>query len=195
MKRISILLVTVASLLTAGAASATALTPPGQGKIQCFNVAPGTCTLNTSGAKGSATLDTRRGGVAGVYIPGSNGSFYGVRLSRLKTLSFTHSGTAGVDPHWSIPIDIDNNGSAEFFALVASNSCSNGAGLVDVINDTTCTIFRSDDTTAAYENWGAFATSTGNPWVAHDSNLARVVADRSLGIWTVSNVTVGKPGA
>ena len=41
----------------------------------------------------------------------------------------------------------------------------------------------------------ALIAATGDAWISHDSNLARAVSDRSLGLWTVSNVTAGKPGA
>ena len=38
---------------------------PGHNKIQCFAGGDATCTLNSKGAKGSATLAVNAGGVAG----------------------------------------------------------------------------------------------------------------------------------
>jgi hypothetical protein len=143
-----------------------------------------------------ATLDTRLGGTSGVYYVGSSGkSFYGQRLSQIGALSFTYSGTLGVDPHWSVPIDTDGDGNTDLYALVPSNTCTNGSGLVDVIKDTTCEIFRTDNTTASYPNWDAFVVAVGlNAKVSLVDKTASVIADRGLGLWTVSNVVVGKPG-
>jgi hypothetical protein len=202
MKRISALLavVLVASLFSAGSASAARPgASPGQGKIQCFAGTPGTCTLLTSGAKGFATLDTTLGGAAGVFIPGYNDSFYGVRLSQVKALSFTYTGAVGAgapDPHWSIPIDgAGHDGYTDMWAYVSASTCNNGLGLVDVINDTTCTIYRSDDPLASYPNWAAFVAALGtNNWIALLDNYTFVISDSSQGLWTVGNLTVGKPG-
>jgi hypothetical protein len=202
-KRIPILLAgtLIASLITAGVAVAAAPSAaPGQGKIQCFtDGALGACTLGTSGAKGTATLDTTAGGVAGAYIPGYNSSFYGVRLSQVKALSFTYTGPGDVDPHQSIPIDTDHDGYTDFFAAVPAGSCNNGAGLVDIINDTTCTIYRNDDALASYTNWAAFVAAIGtNNWIALNDYYTFVIADStptsSQNVWTVGNLTVGKPG-
>jgi len=197
MKRTPILLAVVASLSTAGGAIAAAPAPPGQGKIQCFNVAPGTCTLSTNGAKGTATLATRRGGVAGVYIPGTNNSLYGQHLSKVTALSFTYSGTTGVDPHWSIPIDGSDAGTdTDYFVSVAAGSCNNGLGVVDVINDPTCTIFINTSPLVSYPNWAAYVASDTNLFIANDINYAFVIADSTVGggVWTVGNLTLGKPG-
>lgn len=198
---------TVAGLAVAG--TATAGPPgaaPGQGKITCFTDGVlGTCTLNSGGAKGTATLNTTAGpgAVAGAFIPGYNSSFYGVRLSAVKALSFTYSGVPSLaDPHWSIPIDATESGDAhdgltDFFAAVSASSCNNGVGLVDVINDPTCTIYRNDNASVSWPNWAAFVAAMGtNTWVANDINYAFVIADSTDGggVWTVGQLTLGKPG-
>lgn len=187
-----------AAIFTALVASFAVAAPPGaapgQNKIQCFADPPGVCTLNSNGAKGSANLDTTAGGVAGVYFVGFNDSFYGVQLSQITKLSFTVIGTPGIDPHWSIPIDTNNDGNTEAFAFVASGTCNNGTGLVDVIGDATCSVnYLGTD----YPNWAAFvAAQPAISEVALTDNYAFVIADTSggLGYWTVSNLTVGKPG-
>jgi hypothetical protein len=191
----------IASLAVVG--TATAGKPgaaPGQGKIQCSAGGGGVCTILTSGAKGFATLDTTAGGAAAVFIPGYNDSFYGVRLSQVKALSFTYSGVVGEgapDPHQVIPIDTSSpqDGFTDIFAFVSASTCNNGNGLVDIINDTTCTIYRSDDALAAYPNWAAFVAALGtNNWIALNDYFTFVIADSSQGFWTVGNLTVGKPG-
>lgn len=197
MKRFSVLFagLLMTSLFSVGTASAGGQPgAPGQGKITCFSGGGGVCTLNSGGAKGTATLDVTAGGAAGVYIPGYNSSFYGVRLSQIKALSFTYTGVApGPDPHQSIPIDTNGDGNTEYFVFVSASTCNNGAGLVDIINDTTCTIYG--DGGATYPNWNAFATGDGTNFrIALLDNYTFVIADSSLGSWVVGNVTVGKPG-
>ncbi len=84
-------------------------TAPGQNKIVCFQSGAATCTLNNSGAKGSATLTVTGAGDASVYFTGFNDSIYGVLLSDVTQLSFMYTGTAtGGAPRLSIPIDEDN---------------------------------------------------------------------------------------
>lgn len=66
---------------------------------------------------------------------------------------------------------------------------------MDVIHDATCTIFRNDDPLASYPNWAAFVAAVGpNAKIATLTDYAFVIADSSIGVWTVSNVTLGKPG-
>lgn len=207
MKRVTILLVAVASAASfTVVGTATAATPgaaPGQGKITCLSDNGGVCTVNTGGAKGTVTLDTTGAPVdpavavqAGAYIPGFNSSFYGVRLALVKALSFTYSGVAsGPDPHQSIPIDTDDDGFTDYFVFVSASTCNNGAGLVDVINDTTCTIYG--DAGATYPNWKTFATTAGtNFYIALNDYFTFVFADSTPGggVWVVGNLTVGKPG-
>ncbi len=178
-------------------------TAPGQNKIACFDGgggAGGTCTLNTKGAKGSATLETSTGGAAGVYYLGYNDSIYNVPLAGVSMLSFNYTGTAtGGAPRFSIPIDEDNstttNGGAgygvgtEAFAFAGAALCNNGNGLVDVIKDATCDInYKGVD----YANWAAFAAAFPNAVVSF-GDYVFVIADEP-GTWTVNNVIIGKPG-
>src|SRR5438477_1735461 len=81
---------------------------PGQNKLSCSADGGATCTLSKSGT--TATINTTGGGAAAVYLAGYNTSFYGVRVGQVTNLSFTYTGTAGVDPHWSIPIDTNHDG-------------------------------------------------------------------------------------
>ncbi len=161
---------------------------PGKNPLTCF----GEPTACTSSGK-VATLNTNNGG-AGVYLPGFNSSFYGVRTALVTKLSNTVSGDAlGIDPRWSIPIDTDNDGYTNFFAFVSFADCNNGAGLVDVINDATCTIYRDS---VAYPNWSTMVTANPNDYIALNDNYAFIIADLSgvPGTWTIGSVQVGKPG-
>ena len=188
-------------LLALGAGSVLAATPgtaPGQNKLLCFDGgggAGGTCTLNANGAKGTAKLNTSTGGAAGVYYTGYNASIYDVLLTKVTQLSFTVSGSSmATDPHFSVPIDTGNDDVTDFWAFVPAGSCNNGQGKVDVIGDSTCTIYRSDDALASYANWKAFAAALPSTAVVSFGDYVFVIADSSNGIWTVGNVTIGKSG-
>ncbi|MBA3235258.1 MAG: hypothetical protein H0T59_04570 [Chloroflexi bacterium] len=189
MKRYSILLAIVASLaISATALAAPSGAAPGKNPLTCFGE-PTACTSNGK----TATINTNNGG-AGVYLPGFNTSFYGVRTVLVTKLSNTVTGGAlGIDPRWSIPIDANHDGYTNFFAFASFADCNNGAGLVDVINDSTCTIYRDG---VAYANWTAMVTANPNDYIALEDNYAFIIADLSgaPGIWTISNVSVGKPG-
>ena len=65
---------------------------------------------------------------------------------------------------------------------------------MDVINDTTCTVYYED---GVYPNWQTFATTAGTNFeIAATDNYAFVIADGSgaSGVWTISNLQIGKPG-
>ncbi len=166
---------------------------PGQNKLTCSADAPAACTVEKSGK--AATIDTTAGGgAAAVYLSGFNTSFYGVRTSEVTTLSNTVSGdTLGIDPRWSIPLDTNHDGNTDLFAFAAFADCNNGAGLVDVINDPTCTIYRDG---VAYPNWTAMVTANTNDYISLNDYYAFIIADGSgaPGTWTISNMKVGKPG-
>jgi hypothetical protein len=168
---------------------------PGQNKIACWTDGNATCTLNSSGAKGSATLTVS--GLpadAAVYFLRWNGSIYGAALSSITQLSFTYTGTplAG-SPRFSIPIDNTGSGYTTFWAYASAYYCNNGAGLVDVINDPTCTIYVSNDPLISYPNWAAFVAAYPTATVAAIDNYLFVIAD-DVGTWTVNHVTIGKSG-
>jgi hypothetical protein len=184
--------VAVGALLAAAPAFANApSTAPGKNKIVCFQSGDATCTLNSKGAKGSATLTVTGAGDASLYYEGYNGSVYGALLSDIDRLSFTYTGTptAG-SPRFSIPIDENDDGLTEAFAFVGANLCNDGYGLVDVIHDATCDVnYQGVD----YANWAAFVAAYPDAKVALTDNYLFVIAD-DVGTWTVNNVTIGKPG-
>ena len=194
MKRIATALAVVSMLaITAPASAGNPST--GKNAITCFG-APASCTLVS---KTSARLNTTVGTGGGVYIPGFNKSFYGVRTALVTKLSNTVRGnTLGIDPRWSIPIDdasINYDGYTDYFLFAAFGDCNNGVGVVDVINDPTCTLYRSD-TNQSFPNWAAFVSENPNTYIAALDNYAFIIADLSgaPGIWTISNMVVGKPG-
>ncbi len=178
-------------VLSTSAIAATPTTAPGKNKVVCFASGDATCTPNSKGAKGSATLDVTGAGAAALYYTGYNDSVYGVLLSDLSQLSFTYTGTptAG-SPRFSVPVDENNDGLTEAFAFVPAISCNNGNGLVNVINDSTCTIYYGSN---SYANWAAFAQAYPAAEIALSDNYLFVISD-DIGTWTVNNVTIGKPG-
>jgi hypothetical protein len=183
------------SIASAAGPNGPPSTAPGKNPLTCFADPPATCTSNGK----TATFSTASGGVAGVYLAGYNSSFYGVRTNLVTKLSNTVSGsTLGIDPRWSIPIDVGplHDGYTDYFVYVSFANCNNGAGLVDVINDPTCTIDMGDGSNTSYPNWAAFVTANPNTYIALNDYYAFVIADGSgaPGTWTVSNVQVGKPG-
>jgi hypothetical protein len=102
----------------------------------------------------------------------------------------------GIDPHWMIPIDSDHDGWTDYLLSVPLAGCNNGAGLVDVINDPTCTIYRGDDALVSYPNWAAFVTANPSTYISLNDYYAFIIADGSgdPGVWTIGNMKVGKPG-
>lgn len=149
----------------------------------------GVCTLNASGT--GATLNNSvavgSGDYSGVYYATSSVS--GKSLSDITELSFTYTGTptAG-SPRISLPIDTNNDGTTDFYAFIGAFYCNDGAGLVDAIHDTTCTIFNTGGPVAGYANWAAFVTA--NPTWRVSSSVPFVIAD-DAGLWTVDNVHFG----
>ncbi len=149
----------------------------------------GLCTLNPSGT--GATLDNSvavgSGDYSGVYFATS--SLSGKLLSQVSDLSFTYTGTptAG-SPRISLPIDADANGTTDFYAFISAFHCNDGAGLVDPLNDTTCTIFYTDGPVAGYVNWAAFVAAHSTWRVG--SSVPFIIAD-DAGFWTVDNVHLG----
>ncbi len=104
-------------------------------------------------------------------------------------------------PRFSILIDEDGPGplvpgqklgdpapapGAETYVFISAADCNNGAGLVDVINDSTCTVYYGAE---IYSNWDAFITAYPDATLY----FAFVVADQP---WTgtISSLKIGKPG-
>ena len=188
------------------ASAAPVPTAPGQNKLQCFDGTTdggfgGTCTLNSSGAKGAATLnlssDNANGDYAGVYTLQSK--LYGTVLTDITQLTYQYTGTIAPQPgnlSYNIPIDTDNDGATDFFAFVDAFYCPGVDGEVDIINDSNCVIYAGGVT--PYANWAAFvAAQPAGTKVATD-NYVFIVAERTplepSAIWTVNNVKFGKAG-
>lgn len=173
-----------------------AVAPAGQNKLQCLQSGDAVCTLKNSGAKGEATLNITGVGAASVYYLKWNGSIYGNRLSSITQLSFSYTGTpvAG-SPRFSIPVDTNNDGYTDFFAFASAYYCNDGHGHVDVIKDTTCAIYVSNDPLVSYPNWAAFAAAQpATSTVSLSDYYLFLIAD-DIGKWTVNSVIIGKSGS
>ena len=147
----------------------------------------GVCTLNGSGG---ATLNNSvpvgSGDYSGVYFASS--SISGKPLSQVTDLSFNYTGTATAgSPRISLPIDTNGDGATDFYAFIGAFYCNNGAGLVDPMNDSTCTIFYTGNTTGD-ANWATFVSL--HPTWRVRTDVPFIIAD-DPGLWTVSNVHLG----
>jgi hypothetical protein len=197
------IIVVLAMAMPVSAAAPT--TAPGQNKLQCFDGTTdggfgGTCTLNSSGAKGSATLDLSSsdpaGDYAGVFTADSN--LYGALLTDVTQVSYHYTGTIAPQPgnlSYNIPIDTDGDGSTEFYAFVDAFYCPGVNGVVDIVNDSVCVIYEGGVTPRA--NWADLLAANPGAKVATD-NFVFVIAERTpsepSAIWTVNNVKFGKAG-
>ena len=164
-------------------------TAPGQNKLTCFDgpsentIYGGSCTITSKAAKkGAAVLDNTDGDTdgsySGVYIETNN--LAGQALSDITSISFQYTGTATAgSPRISLPL------SSGGYAFISAYYCNNGAGLVDAINDETCTIYYGAN---SYENWDAFVAA--NPGATVGTDYSFIIAD-DPGTWTISNVRLG----
>jgi hypothetical protein len=199
MKKITIfgttLMLAMAFAISVSAAAPS--TAPGQNKLLCFDgttegdVYGGTCTLTSNGARGPATLDNTDGNVngsySGVYVESSK--LNGQAIGSVTQLSFSYTGTATAgSPRFSLPIDTDGDNATDFYAFVGAYYCNDGAGLVDAINDATCTIYAGSEN---FANWAEMVTAHPT-WTITD-DYAFIVAD-DAGSWTVGGVKLGKAG-
>ncbi|MEO8247384.1 MAG: hypothetical protein ABI622_09735 [Chloroflexota bacterium] len=201
MKRLSFLLAIVAAFTIAGSAfAAPPAANPAKNPLQCGG-SEGAFTLIS---KSACLFDVEPGEIAYAYY-GATGRFYPANawdqpLGSITQLSFKYTGdvASGGSPRFSLQIDPDGyTGAVDCgaiedpcsYALIPAETCNNGAGLVDVINDPTCLITYQGVT---YDNWADFIAGSG----LEDASLyfAFVIAD-SPGTWTVSNIKIGKPGA
>ncbi len=174
-------------------------TAPGQNKLQCFDGTTetlgfygGHCTIKGNGARGPATLDNSDGNVngsySGVYILDSS-ALNGKAIGDVSQLSFSYTGTATAgSPRFSLPIDTNGDHVTDFYAFVGAYYCNDGAGLVDAINDATCTIFAGSE---SFSNWAAMVAAHSNWTITNDYPF--IIAD-DAGVWTVSGVKLGKAG-
>lgn len=144
----------------------------------------GVCTRTSNGATLNNTVQGPDGAYSGVYYQTS--SLSGKTLGQVSQLSFNYTGvaTAG-SPRISLPIDVTGDGTTDFYAFIGAFYCNNGAGLVDAINDETCTIFVGSE---SFANWDALVAAHPT-W--HVGAIPFVIAD-DPGLWTVFNVRMGE---
>jgi hypothetical protein len=172
----------------------------GSSKLLCFDgttdtangqtggaVYGGVCTSTTNGAILDNSMPVGSGDYSGVYYKTS--SLSGKLLGDVTQLSFNYTGiaTAG-SPRISLPIDVTGDGTTDFYAFIGAFYCNDGAGLVDPIHDSTCTIFYTGGPVSGYPNWAAFVAAHPT-W--HVGATPFVIAD-DAGYWTVSNVHLGE---
>jgi hypothetical protein len=161
-------------------------------KLSCFSGDNPNVTCSFNGTV--ATLDTvdsddnPYNNYSGVYLQNSN--LDGKLLAEITKLSFRYGGdmaTAG-SPRFSLPINI-GSGTTEFYAFVSAYYCNDGSGLVNVMNDATCTIYAGSE---SFPNWATLVAA--HPTWKVGPNLPFVIAD-DPGEWTVSDVQLGKGSA
>jgi hypothetical protein len=188
---LSIFAFVLSALLLGNGGTAAAASP-----LLCFSGttdggANGICTL----IAGGAILNTVDGDTipdnnyAGVYY--AHSSISGELLSDVSNLSFTYTGTPTLgSPRITLPIDTDNDGDTDFWLSIGAFYCNNGAGLVDPMTDTTCTLWSNlNGTTPLADNWAALIAAHPD-WTVGDE-LPFLIAD-DPGLWTVSNVHLGE---
>ena len=150
----------------------------------------GVCTRTPNGATLDNSVPVGSGDYSGVYYQTS--SLSGKLLGDVTQLSFNYTGvpTAG-SPRISLPIDVTGDGTTDFYAFIGAFYCNDGAGLVDPIHDSTCTIFYTGGPVSGDPNWAAFVAAHPT-W--HVGAIPFVIAD-DAGFWTVSNVHLGEAAA
>jgi hypothetical protein len=172
--------------------SVTAAAAP-KGSLTCSPPDPGNANCEVSSDGKSATLTNANGGAALYLAKYSGKSFYSKLTSQVTTLQNTVGTLSGsppsIDPRWSVPIDVGNDGDTDFFAFVAFGDCLTNGVTVDVIHDTTCTIYRQAE---SFPNWAAMVAAYPNDRVSY-ADYAFIIADGSgpLGEWAISGVKVG----
>jgi hypothetical protein len=147
----------------------------------------GVCTRTANGAMLNNSAPVGSGDYSGVYYKRS--SLSGKLLGSVTQLSFNYMGVpTNGSPRISLPIDVTGDGTTDFYAYISAFHCNDGAGLVDPIHDTTCTIFYDGGPISGYPNWAAFVAAHPT-W--HVGAIPFVIAD-DAGLWTVSNVHLGE---
>jgi hypothetical protein len=175
MKRISIMLAIVASLMVAGTAMA-ASTP----KLRTFGSADvtqdnGVVTI-VAGPVGQE--DPTYGGpeYGGVYL--SSKSVSG-KLASTVDFSFVSSGDVTDAPRISIPIDVDGNGSVEYYAFLGANRCDAVSGVPSTISTTKASCIVDLNNGGSYANWDAFTRANPTARIAPGDSVF-IVADGSF---------------
>lgn len=180
-------------------------TAPGQDKLLCFDGTTdggfgGVCALRANGAKGPATLNNTdsspAGDYAGVYY--ANSTMSGQLLGAITQLGYTYSGTTVPGPgdlSLNVPVNLSGGATTDGYLFIDAFYCPGVGGHVDAINNSSCGMYYQGVT--FYANWAAFVAANPSAKVATD-NVPFVIAERTPAegpaFWTVSNVTLGKPG-
>jgi hypothetical protein len=178
------------------AAPATTKATTSGNKLQCFDGASegygnGVCSLR---ANGTATLtNPAAGDYSGVYV--LNNNVAGKRLADINQLGFSFTGdSTGGSPRITFPVDIDGDGAWDDFVSADALGCSDGAGNVDVINDTTCLVSFNGGSGPAANSWAEFVALNPTVRVSNDGQVPFVIADQA-GSYQVSNVRIGRSTA
>ncbi len=161
----------------------------GANPLKCFDGTTDTANGQTGGAVyGGVCTRTPNGAVLDNSVPVGSGDYSGVfyktsslsgkLLGDVTQLSFNYTGvpTAG-SPRISLPIDVTGDGTTDFYAFIGAFYCNDGAGLVDPIHDSTCTIFYTGGPVSGDPSWAVFADDAGL-WTVSDVHLGEQQAAR-----------------
>ena len=174
MKRIAIMLATVASLTIA-----TGSVFAGSTTLQTFGT--GTVVIGQDGD--SVTIANDAGEYGGVYVKSKS---QGGKLLSEVAFSFTNTGiVAGGAPRFSLPIDTDGKGkTVEGYAFIDVNSC--GTNDVNTANSA-CQVYF-DTEPQPYANWAAFAAAHPT-WRTAPGAIPFIIADVA-GSYSVDNIVL-----
>ena len=181
MRRFSFLLGIVASL----ALASTAVAAPGgtnSNTLKTFaeggsvvSAVNGTVTIDNSVVDGTVVYNgTNAYNDGGAYIGSKNKSH---KLLNQITFSFTSSGiVSGGAPRFSLPVDIDNNGTTDGYAFIDAAGCGGISGATTDVSTSiaTCSVFFD----RSYANWAAFASAHPTYRMATDA-VPFIIADGS----------------
>jgi len=136
---------------------------------------------------------------SGVYFQPS--ALTGDALGDITALSFNYTGspTEGNGPRFSLPVDADTDGTmdgaTDFYLFIDARDCNNGAGLVDVIKDATCTIFWTSGPVSGVTNWATLAgdhpTWTLATVASENGGTTPFIIADGPGAWAITNVHMG----
>jgi hypothetical protein len=181
---------------TAGAAQPGPSLSFNANRLMCFDGTSdgqyGICSMTKLGVAkldnetNDATPDNPYDQYSGVYVKKSSLAGKGIGRIRLLGFSYTGTPTAG-SPRISLPVDTDGDGAGDGYAFISATYCNDGAGNVDAVADSTCTVYFGND---SYANLAALAAAHPAYRVAAD-HVPFVIAD-DPGTWTVSNVKLGQ---
>ena len=206
------------SLPTISTAAGPIPTAPGQNKFLCLDgttdgsgLYGGICTLTSNGAKGPATLDNTslvvvNAEYAAVYT--ENTTLTGQTFDNVTQLGYRYVGPVPKLGNLSLilPVSTDGDDVNDLYLFIDTFRCAGIDGVVNVINDPNCGIVEDRFAHTLYPNWAALVAAhpdwkiggtggTGSDPVGTRSFLiAKLSSDEGPAFWTVSNITIGKPG-